>query len=74
MAIRKFKHYKSGKIYELLTNEAKDAETSKQITIIKDVSKDIPVNTGQFWCGPTDTFFEKVEYNGKMVPIFEEIK
>jgi len=61
----KYKHFK-GNIYEFICI-AIHSETEEKLVIYKNEEE-------QIFARPYEMFFDKVEFNGKLVPRFQEVK
>ena len=67
MLAGKYKHYKNGKIYEVI-DQALHSETLEKLIVYR-VSGD-----HQLWVRPAQMFFEQVIYNGQEVLRFQRIE
>lgn len=64
--MRRFKHYKRGTVYEIIT-EAVWEPTETAVFVYRDV------DSGKVWVRPQAEFFEVVELDGRQVPRFSEV-
>ncbi len=70
--IQKYKHFKNGKLYEVL-GEARHSETLEEMIIYRALYEN-QYGFGSIWVRPKGMFFEMVLHQGNKVPRFEKIE
>lgn len=70
---RKYIHYKTGKLYEVI-DIARNSETHEEMIIYKSLYVCEKFGDNQLWVRPKEMFFEYVNYNGDRVPRFKKIE
>ncbi len=68
----KYKHYKTGNLYELI-GVATHSETLEEMVIYKRLYPSDDLNDHRVWVRPKEMFFESVVYDGDSVPRFQWI-
>ena len=68
MSSRLFRHYKTGKVYELV-GRAVHSETQEALVLYKEYDS----HNTRIWARPKPMFFDTVEYDGRFVSRFTEI-
>jgi len=63
----KYRHTKSGNLYEVISKEAKHSETLEEMVVYRSL-KD-----GRVWVRPGHLFFGTVKIDGKEVSRFEPV-
>lgn len=69
----KYKHYKTGKLYEVI-GFAIHSETQEEMLVYKALYLCEKFGNNCLWVRPKEMFLENVEFNGLTVPRFQLIE
>jgi len=65
----KYQHYRTGKVYQIL-GFGRHSETCEEVVIYQGLYMCEKFGKNPIWVRPKSMFFEKVEFNGQLVPRF----